>query len=64
VGDDLSTGIEEAAHVVLFDLREPGAAERLHRERAAWAEAGDLEALDVNHYVLIVRPGLPRRLAA
>jgi hypothetical protein len=41
----------------LFDLRIPGTADRLHRERAAWQEWGDLEALDEDHFVLIVRPG-------
>ncbi len=43
--------------LVVNDLRIPGSAERLHRERAAWAEHGDIEALDENHYVLIVRTG-------
>ncbi len=50
--------------MVLFDLRIPGVAERLHRERAAWQERGDIEALDQNHFVLIVRPGTPVREAA
>lgn len=43
--------------LVVYDPRIPGSAERLHSERAAWAEHGDIEALDHNHYVLIVHPG-------
>lgn len=48
----------EASTLAVFDVRVPGIAERLHRERAAWAEYADIEALDQNHYVLIVRPGV------
>lgn len=48
--------------LAIFDIRIPGAAARLHNERAAWAECGDVEALDKNHFVLIVRPGGARRL--
>ena len=48
--------------VVLFDLRLPGTAERLHRERAAWQEHSEVETLDQDHFVLIVRPGGARRL--
>ena len=54
----------EAYELVIFDLRIPGIAERLHRERAAWQERGDLEALDEDHFVLIVSPGATRGLAA
>jgi hypothetical protein len=50
--------------LIVFDLRFPGAAERFHRERWAWAEAADVEMLDEDHPVLIVRPGTLRRLAA
>ena len=52
--------------VVLFDLRLPGTADRLERERerAASQAQSDIEALDENHVVLIVRPGGARRLAA
>jgi len=49
--------------LILFDLRIPGAAERFHRERWAWAEAGEVEMLDQDHPVLIVRPGSSRRLS-
>jgi hypothetical protein len=50
--------------VVLFDVRIPGVVVRLHRERAAWQEYADIEALDQDHFVLIIRPGGARRLAA
>jgi hypothetical protein len=49
---------------VIFDLRIPCIAEQLHRERAAWQECGDLEALDEDHFVLVVRPGGAQKLAA
>ena len=49
--------------LVVFDLRVPGSVERLHSERAAWREYGDIELLDFDHAVLIVRPGSARRLA-
>ena len=50
--------------LVLFDLRIPGIAERLHRERAVWQGRSEIEAIDNNHFMLIVRPGVIRRLAA
>jgi alpha-beta hydrolase superfamily lysophospholipase len=50
--------------LVVFDLRALGSAERLHRERAAWRENADIELLDFDHAVLIVRPGAARRLAS
>jgi hypothetical protein len=54
----------KAEVTVLIDLRIPGAAERLHRERAVWQERSDLEALDEDHLVLILRPSEDTRLAA
>jgi hypothetical protein len=48
--------------LVVFDLRIAGAAERFHRERGAWAKAGDVEMLDEDHPVLIIQPGSARRL--
>jgi hypothetical protein len=56
--------IEKTAVIVLFDLRVPGAAKQLHLERAAWQEQADMEALDEDHFVLIVRPGGALRLAS
>ncbi len=43
--------------LTVFDLRESGAAEALHRQRARWERFSDLEPLDEDHFVLIVRPG-------
>lgn len=48
--------------IVLFDLRLPGTADRLERERAAWQVQSDIQVLDENHVVLLVRPGGARRL--
>ena len=49
--------------LVIYEIRIPGAAERLHSERAAWGESGDIEALDRDHFVPIVQTGGARRLA-
>ena len=49
--------------LIIFDVRIPGAAERFHRERRAWAEAGDVEMLDEDHPVLIFQPGSARRFS-
>ena len=43
--------------VVIFDLREPSGPAELHRQRAAWAQYTDIEALDEHHFALILRPG-------
>lgn len=50
--------------LILYDVRLPRAADRFHEERAAWRERGDVEALDQNHYVLIIRPGGAREMVA
>jgi hypothetical protein len=51
--------------IVLFDLRSPEAVEELHRLRAVWQGNSDIEALDADHFALIVMPGgAARRLAA
>jgi hypothetical protein len=42
-------------------LIEPGGKERYNRVRAAWGEDADVEMLDLDHPVLIVRPGGARR---
>jgi hypothetical protein len=52
---------------ILFDLTISGSAERMHRERAVWQERSDIEALDEDHFVLIIRPEIEsssERLAA
>ncbi len=53
---------EPPALLISFDLRDPEAVQQLHHERAAWQEQGDLEALDENHCVFIIRPGGAKRL--
>ena len=42
---------------MVFDLREPGGPSELHKQRAAWAEYADIEALDEHHFVLLIGPG-------
>jgi hypothetical protein len=49
---------------VLFDISNPEEAEALHRARAVWQEDSDILALDEDHFILVVRPGGARRLAA
>jgi hypothetical protein len=49
---------------IFFDLRIPGSAERMHRERAVWQEQSDIEALDMNNVILIIRPGVAVQGAA
>jgi hypothetical protein len=39
---------------ILFDLRIPGSTERIHHERTVWQEQSDIEALDMDHFVLII----------
>jgi hypothetical protein len=41
---------------ILFDLRIPGSAERIHHQRALWQERSDIEALDEDHFILVIRP--------
>lgn len=43
--------------LAIYDVRLPGVPERVYRERAGWQESADLEALDADHLVLIVRAG-------
>jgi hypothetical protein len=50
--------------LIIFDLRVPSSSERLHSEYAAWREYADIEMLDYDHAILIVRPGAARRLAS
>ena len=50
--------------ILLFDLRERGASEQVHRLRAAWQADSDLEALGPDHMVVLVFPGSTRGLAA
>jgi hypothetical protein len=54
----------EPYELVLFDLRDPEACKSLHKQRAVWQERSDIEALDEDHFVLIIRPGAAVREAA
>jgi hypothetical protein len=49
---------------VLFDLGDPEARETLHRQRAAGGECFEIEAVDGDHAILVVRAGGVERLAA
>jgi hypothetical protein len=44
-----------ASELVLFDVRIPGIADQLHKVRAIYQEKSDLEALDENHFVLLIQ---------
>jgi hypothetical protein len=50
--------------LVVFDLREPDGAASLHRQHAALAAYSDIETLDEDHFILIVRPGWASEPAA
>jgi hypothetical protein len=50
--------------IVVFALREPGGPSELHRQRAAWAQYSDIEALDEDHFALVIRPGWASEAAA
>ena len=54
----------EAEVRILFDLRIAGSVERMHRERVVWQEQSDIEALDMDHFTLIIRPSAAVRRAA
>jgi hypothetical protein len=43
--------------IILFDLRRPGAEERLRRELASWGGFASAERLARDHIALVVRPG-------
>ncbi len=43
--------------LIEFDLRDLEACNSLHRQRGAWQERSSIEALDEDHFALIIRPG-------
>lgn len=47
----------------MFDISTIEAVERLHAARASFQDRGDLEALDEHHFILIIRPGVPKAAA-
>ncbi len=50
--------------ISVFDLRHPGAEERLNRERDAWRGFAHVEKLTAETSVLVVLPGAAAKLAA
>jgi hypothetical protein len=48
--------------LVLFELQDPKAVQRLHGERAGWCDSADVEKVDIDHAALIIRPGAAVRL--
>ena len=42
--------------LTIYDLRAPESARSLHRERAIWQERSEIEALDMDHFILVVQP--------
>lgn len=57
-------GSEEGTVSVYDDVRIPDVADRLRSERAAWGECRDIESLDKGYFILIIRSGRARSLAA
>jgi len=47
---------KETYSLTIYDLRTPESAGALHRERAIWQERSEIEALDPDHFVLIISP--------
>ena len=52
-----------ACILVIYDLCVPGTAKRLLRELEAWRDHANVEAVDDDHFALIIRPGLAKRIA-
>ena len=53
----------EAYILVIYDLRVPGTAVRLLREIEAWRDHAEVEAVDDDHFALLIRPGLAGKIA-
>jgi hypothetical protein len=49
--------------LAIYDLRVPGTAARLLREIEAWRGHANVEAVDDDHFALLIRPGLAGRIA-
>jgi len=49
--------------LVIYDVRFPGTAKRLLHELEAWQDHADVEAVDDDHFALLIRPGLAGRIA-
>ena len=54
---------KNSSMISIYDLRVSGAGSRLQNERAAWGDCGEIERLDLDHYILLVFPGGAEGLA-
>jgi hypothetical protein len=59
-----SYSVHETEGLVLFEVRIPNAAKQLHRKRWVWQENADIESVEEDFFILIIRPGAAGRLAA
>jgi hypothetical protein len=50
--------------LLLFDLQVSEAVEELHHFRAVWQKDSDIEALDEDHFALMLWPGAAARRIA
>ena len=48
---------EHLKTIVVFDMRLHDVVKRFNHERARWGKLADVEMLDLNHPVLIIRSG-------
>ena len=44
----------ETYSLTIYDLRIPQGVTCLHRERAIWQERSEIEALDEDHFILVI----------
>jgi hypothetical protein len=64
---DLATSLypnDPRSLTVLFDLRRPGAEERLVREQEGWRNFARVQRLGSDHAILVMYPGGALRLGA
>jgi hypothetical protein len=54
---------DKASLLIIYDLCVPGTAARLLRELEPWRGHANVEAVDDDHFALIIRPGLASRIA-
>jgi hypothetical protein len=50
--------------LTIYDLRFPQSAKYLNRERAFWQDRSELEALDEDHFILVVQPEPGREVSS
>jgi hypothetical protein len=59
----LAPSTDKSSILVMYDVRIPGIAELLHRLRDTLQDYGTLEAIDQNHFVLVIWPGAALEVA-